>query len=257
MQVSLELVARDAGKAVERGDVVVVVDVLRCTSSIITALANGARSLRPVRTVKEARKIHDEAPRYVLAGERGGKKPKGFTLGNSPRAFTQDAVEGRDIVITTTSGTAALTRVMDARWVLIGALINAQVVAEAAARIGEKEGRGISFALSGKRGRFSLEDFLGAGAIMEALPTKGREYSDAAYASVLAFQAAKTSLTTIIQAGSHGQTLQRLGFEQDVVFCTQLNKYRIVPHVADHRIVPLGHPHPGGRRGGMNLYKEH
>jgi len=245
MQVNVELVARDAGKAVVRGDVVVVVDVLRCTSSIITALANGARSLRPVRTVKEARRIHAQTPRYVLAGERGGRKPKGFALGNSPREFTRDAVEGRDIIITTTSGTAALTRVMDARWVLIGALVNAQVVADAAARIGAKEGRGVSLALAGKRGSFSLEDFLGAGAIMAALPTKSVAYSDAAYASVLAFQAAKASLTTIIQAGSHGQTLQRLGLGEDVVFCTQLNTHRIVPQFADHHIIPLRHSPQG------------
>ena len=242
MQVNLELVARDAGKAVVRGDVVVVVDVLRCTSSIITALANGARRIRPVRTVKEARRIHAQTPRSVLAGERGGRKPRGFTLGNSPREFTRNAVEGQDIVITTTSGTAALSRVMDARWVLIGALVNAQVVADAAARIGAKEGRGISLALAGKRGSFSLEDFLGAGAIIAALPARGLEYSDDAYASVLAFQVAKASLTTIIQAGSHGQTLLHLGLGEDVDFCTQLNTYRIVPRFVNHHIVPFRLP---------------
>ena len=239
MRVSLELVAKSAGRAVERGDVVVVVDVLRCTSSIITALIHGAKSVLPVRTVKEARKIYKDNPHYILAGERKGLKPKGFTLGNSPRAFTKDLVEGKDIVITTTSGTLALSNVMGSRWVLIGALLNAKCVAEAAFMLSEKEDSGISLVLSGSRGRFSLEDFIGAGAIINGFPKVRMERADAAYAAFLAFNNAKDSLTTTLQEGVHGKNLQRLGFGKDVIFCSQLNRYQMVPHLKDNVIVPL------------------
>ena len=239
MHVSLELVAKSAGRAVERGDVIVVIDVLRCTSSIITALTHGAKSVRPVKTVKEARQIYKDNPNYILAGERKGLKPKGFTLGNSPRGFTQDLVEGKNIIITTTSGTLALSNAMGSRWVLIGAMLNAKYVAEAAFTLSEKEDRGISLVLSGSRGRFSLEDFLGAGAIIDGLPKARMECADAAYAAFLAFSNAKDSLTTTLQESVHGKNLQHLGFGKDVVFCSQLNRFQIVPHLKDNAIVPL------------------
>jgi 2-phosphosulfolactate phosphatase len=239
MRVSLELVAKSAGMAVERGDVVVVVDVLRCTSSIITALMHGAKSVQPVRTVKEARKIYKDNPNYILAGERKGLKPKGFTLGNSPRAFTKNLVKGKDIVITTTSGTLALSNVMESRWVLIGALLNAKYVAEAAFMLSEKEDVGISLVLSGSRGRFSLEDFIGAGAIIDGFPKMRMKRADAAYAAFLAFNNAKDSLTATLQEGFNGKNLQHLGLGKDVVFCSQLNRYQIVPHLKDNAIVPL------------------
>jgi len=239
VRVYLELVARDAGRAIKRGDVVVVVDVLRCTSSIITALANGARRVLPLRTVEEARRIHEDNPSYILAGERRGVKPEGFALGNSPLAFTEERVSGRDIILTTTSGTETLLRARGGRYVLVGALLNARFVAEIAFEIAEKEGCGISLVLSGKRGSFSLEDFLGAGAIIEGLPKGGIEYSDAAYASSLVFKKARGSLTTIIQRGNHAKALKSLGFEKDVVFCSQLNKYKIVPILKGGVIVPL------------------
>jgi 2-phosphosulfolactate phosphatase len=237
--VSLELVAKSGVRAVERGDIVVVIDVLRCTSSIITALIHGAKSVLPVRTVKEARKIYKDNPNYILTGERKGLKPKGFTLGNSPQSFTKDLVEGKNIVITTTSGTLALTNVLGSRWVLIGALLNAKYVAEATFKLSEKEERDISLVLSGSRGKFSLEDFLGAGAIIDSLPKVQMERADAAYAAFLAFNYAKESLTTTLQDGVHGKNLQRLGFGKDVVFCSQLNRYQIVPHFKDNVIVPL------------------
>ena len=236
---NLELVAKNGGSAVERGDVVIVVDVFRCTSSIITALTHGAKSVLPVRTVKKARKIYEDNPHYILAGERQGLKPKGFTLGNSPRSFTKDVVEGKDIVITTTSGTMALTNVMGSKWVLIGALLNAKCVAEVAFTLSEKEDRGISLVLSGSRGRFSLEDFIGGGAIIDCFPKVKMECADAAYAAFLAFNNAKDSLTATLQDGVHGKNLQRLGLGKDVIFCSQLNKYKIVPHLKDDTIVPL------------------
>ncbi len=236
MRVSVELAARSGRQAVMRGDVVVVIDVLRCTSSIITALHNGAWCVLPVRTVNEARRIYRENPGYILAGERGGLKPRGFTLGNSPRAFTKDRVEGSTIVMTTTSGTRALTNVRGSRWVLIGALLNARAVAEAAYRASAEEGRGISLVLAGTRGQFSLEDFLGAGAIVDGLPPTSRDCSDAAAAAYLAFTATRDSLTTTLQGGVHGKTLQRLGLGDDVVFCSRLNHYAVVPRLWDTTI---------------------
>jgi 2-phosphosulfolactate phosphatase len=235
--VNLELVARDAWKAVERNDVVIVIDVLRCTSSIITALTNGAHAIIPIRTVAEARSKAKENSHYLLAGERRGVKPAGFVLGNSPLEFSRDQVAGKTIIMTTTSGTAAFERVKSHPFVLVGGFLNAATVAQAAINLSESNKLNISFALSGKRGAFSLEDFLGAGAIIHHFVNNELTYSDPAYASLLAFEKAHPSLFATLCKGTHAQTLLDLGFKDDVIHCTQVNKFTTVPLLHGESIV--------------------
>ncbi|KPV64749.1 MAG: 2-phosphosulfolactate phosphatase [Candidatus Bathyarchaeota archaeon BA1] len=237
--INLEFTAKDAVKAVQRRDVIIVIDVIRCCSTIITALANGAKSVIPTKNVREARMLHKEHPEFVLAGERGGLKPRGFDLGNSPREFSSNVIGGRNIILTTTSGTKAIIGSKNARWVLIGALLNAEATAKTALKIAAKEKTGISLVLSGRGGHFSLEDFLCAGAITETLPIDKAEHSDATLTALLAFQQARESLTKVIQEGYHAQYLKRMGFEEDVELCSKMNILGIVPFLKGERIVPL------------------
>lgn len=238
MKVNLELVARDARKAVERNDVVIVIDVLRCTSSIITALTNGANTIIPMQTVSAARSLAAKHPQYLLAGERRGVKPTGFILGNSPLEFTRNRVAGKTVIMTTTSGTAAFARVKGHPYVLVGAFLNAAAVAQTAITLSELNHLNISFALSGKRGSFSLEDFLGAGAIIHHFAPAELTYSDTAYASLLAFKHAQFSLYASLCDGTHAKTLIDLGFKDDVLHCTQVNKYNTVPVLRGESILP-------------------
>lgn len=238
MNVNLELVARDAQNAVQRNDVIIVIDVLRCTSSIITALTNGARAIIPIQTVSAARLKVAEHPQYLLAGERRGIKPAGFVLGNSPLEFTRERVADKTIVMTTTSGTAAFARVKGHPFVLVGAFLNAAAVAHTALTLSKRNHCNISFALSGKRGSFSLEDFLGAGAIIHNFTNKNPTYSDTAYASLLAYEQAHPFLYTALCNGTHAQTLIDLGFRNDVIHCTQIDKYTTVPLLSGESIVP-------------------
>src|SRR5208337_966583 len=99
MQADVELWARDAGKAVGRGDLIIVIDALRSGTSILNALTNGAEAVIPTMTLKEAYELRSQHPEYMLAGERGGHKPKGFDLGNSPLEFTSERVEGKSLVM--------------------------------------------------------------------------------------------------------------------------------------------------------------
>jgi len=237
--VNLEFVARDAVKAVQRGDVIIVIDVLRCSSIIITALANGAKGIIPVETIREAWAYREGHPEFLLAGERRGLKPKGFDLGNSPFNFSSETVKGKQIILTTTSGTKAISSAKKGRKLLIGAFLNVKAVAEAALKTAEKEKAGIFIVLSGTMGRFSLEDFLCAGAIIESLSTKKVELSDAALAALLAFQQARDSLSAVIQRGSHAQYLESIGFKEDVHFCSRMNVFRVVPVLEGETIVPL------------------
>ncbi len=239
ISINLELVAEDAIKAVQRGDVIIVIDVLRCSSTIITALSNGAKGVIPTKTLQEARRRHRENPGSLLAGERRGFKPKGFNLGNSPLQFTPEKVKNKLIILTTTSGAKAISLAKNGRWVFIGALLNVEAVAKEALKTAERERRGISLLLAGKEGGFSLEDFICAGAVIESLPKKNVELSDAALAAVLVFRQAQESLSSLIRQGSHAQYLKSIGLEEDIKFCSQINIFSTVPVLKDGVIVPL------------------
>lgn len=233
LTVNLEPTAKNAIRGAERGDAVVVIDVLRCTSTIVNALANGALSIIPVETVKHALELRRSHKEYILAGERRGLKPHDFDLGNSPIEFTPERIAGKEIVLTTTSGTKALNRSKRARRVLVGAFLNGRAVAETSLQIAREERIGITLALAGTKGGFSLEDFLCAGAIIKDFVKENARLSDASYAAFLSFQQVQEHLYENILKGTHAQFLVGLGLENDVEFCCKLNYCRIVPFYED------------------------
>src|SRR5262249_9659060 len=126
-----ELLQRDLS-----GHTAVVIDVLRATSTEITALANGAEAIFPAATVEEARALKEKTPSLLLAGERHGLPPEGFDLGNSPREFTAEKVKGRKIVHTTTNGTLAWLACRNAAETLGAAFLNLNAVTERLRRKG-------------------------------------------------------------------------------------------------------------------------
>jgi len=203
------------------------------------ALANAAEGVIPTKTVKEARVLHKKHPEFILAGERGGIKLKGFDLGNSPLDFSPQKVKGRHIILTTTSASKAIILSKNAKHVYTGAFLNAEATAKAASKIAEREETGISIISAGTDGRFSLEDFICAGAITESFPADIIEHSDAVLAALLAFQQARKSLERVIQSGCHARYLISQGFEEDVKFCSQLNVFIFVPFLKGETIVPL------------------
>ncbi len=236
---SLGLTAKDIAKSVQRGNVIIVIDVLRCCSTIVTALANAAEGVIPTKTIREARVLRKDHPEFILAGERRGIKPKGFDLGNSPLDFSPQKVKGKHIILTTTSGTKAIILSKKAKCVFTGAFLNAEATAKAALRIAEQEGTGISLISAGTNGRFSLEDFICAGAIANGFSLDNVEHSDTVLAALLAFQHARKSLDRVIQSGYHARYLISQGFEEDVKFCSQLDILKIVPFLKDETTVPM------------------
>ena len=232
----LEFSAKDAGKAVARTDLIVVIDALRSGTSMLNALANGAKAFVPVESLREAYRIHHQHPDWLLAGERGGKKPRGFDFGNSPLEYTREKVEGKTFVLTTTSGTVALSRSRKARWALVGAFLNAQAVAEKAEEIATREEVNVSFVLAGEKGRFSLEDFLCSGAISDGFNQESVEFSDKVQAALLSFRQARNDLNNNIMQAEHAKHLVKLGFKDDVDFSSQLNVSRAVPFYRAGRI---------------------
>jgi len=236
VRVDIEFAAKDALKAVNSGDSIIAVDVLRCSSSIVSALANGVKAVIPVETLEEAYKLREQHPDYFLAGERGGRKPKGFDLGNSPLEYVCDIVEGKTVIMTTTSGSAALVRCRRAEHVLVGAFLNAEAVAEKAMEIALRNKVNVSFVLAGERGLFSLEDFLCAGAVASKFPAGRFNFSDKVLAAVLGFEHVRGALSEYVRRSRHAGHLVELGFKKDIEFSCKLDHFGIVPVYKDGRI---------------------
>jgi 2-phosphosulfolactate phosphatase len=153
------------------GGIAVVIDVLRATTTIITSLVHGASGIVTVPTVEAARSLSDGQARPLLGGERGGLRIDGFDLGNSPAEYASGVVAGREIVFTTTNGTAAIGACGLAAEVLLGALVNRRAVAGAASRLArDLGGAQVHLVCAGTDGQFTEEDLLAAGAILDAGP---------------------------------------------------------------------------------------
>jgi 2-phosphosulfolactate phosphatase len=241
VEVRVEFMARDAAKAVSREDLVIVIDVLRTTTSIVTALANGAKSVIPAETLKEAYQLHRKHPEYVLVGERNGRKPRGFNFGNSPQELASEQIRGKDLIITTTNGTKALTESKQAKWVLSGAFLNARAIAKKAYEISDRDQIGVSFVLAGEEDRFSLEDFICAGAIIERFPKTHAHFSDETLAASLAFNQTRSNLYENIAKAEHAKHLMELGFRRDIEFSCQIDVYTVIPLYINGKIRMLKH----------------
>jgi 2-phosphosulfolactate phosphatase len=239
IEVSLEFIASDAGKAVSRGDLVIVIDVLRTTTTIISAISCGAKSIIPTETLKEAYQLHKRHPNYLLVGERNGRRPRGFDFGNSPQELTSKEIRGKDLIITTTNGTKALTGSKQAKWVLSGAFLNTGAVAKKAVEISDEQQVGVSFVLAGEEDRFSFEDFVCAGAIVERFPRSHAYLLDETLAAMVAFKQIRSNLYENIAKGEHAKRLIELGLRRDIEFSCQIDIHDVIPLYANGRIRPL------------------
>ena len=209
---------------------VVVIDVLRATSTIVTALENGAAGIVPVRESDEAigvmRRLGRE--RSLLCGERDSRLIAGFDLDNSPASYTRERVADKTLVLTTTNGTRALVEAARGNaTVYCAALLNRDAIVEALAGA---EGEALLLC-AGNEGTLSFEDTLCAGAIVEALVRRNKTLtiSDAARAAATVFSSNAKRLTTAIASGSHAVALVNKGFAADVAACAKIDVSRCLP----------------------------
>src|SRR5690625_3630724 len=147
------------------GQTVIVIDVLRATSTIVTALHHGARAVYPVAEVDQARALARHMPQALLGGEREGVPCEGFHMGNSPLEYTADQVKRRDVILTTTNGTNALQKAVHSGAAAIGTgtLLHASTTAAWCLQ----QNNSVTLVCAGTHGHFGLEDALGAGCIIE------------------------------------------------------------------------------------------
>jgi len=212
---------------------VVVIDVLRASSTIVHALANGAAGFVPVARVAEARQraAERDPAQTLLCGERGGLRVEGFDLGNSPLDYTPEVVRGKTIVFSTSNGTRAVARSAAAQRILVGSFRNLAAVVE---RLAAERPETAIVVCAGRNGRLSLEDLVCGGLIVDRLLT-------AAPGSIRIDDAARTARAAAREFGAtravfesdHGHLLARLGFDADLEFCARVDADDRVPEVLD------------------------
>jgi 2-phosphosulfolactate phosphatase len=200
-------------------------DVLRASTTIVTALANGARQVRVFESLDAARDCaRKRAPSTLLCGEHRCAKPADFDLGNSPREFRPHVVRDKSICLATTNGTRALTKCRNAKLLLVGALVNARACAEAI----EAVNRDSLLVCAGTDGQVAQEDLLGAGAVLQRL-SGACELTDRARTARELFVVNQTRLLQVLLTTTGGRNVVQAGLGDDVAFCAALDVFEVVP----------------------------
>ncbi len=213
---------------------VVIFDVLRASSTIVSALNNGAREVRLFSDVDSVLQVRPSVPPPVVsAGERGCVKVPGFDLGNSPAEYETHRIGGASILLSTTNGTRAAVAAQDASEIFVGSLLNAQATAHALQP--QLDHLHTLLVLSGTDGQLAQEDVIGAGAVLWHLLGGTYRidlpYTDAAWMAYHCFSAVRERLGAALRLGGGGINLIEGGFEDDIDLCAKLNSMPIAVRV--------------------------
>jgi len=217
----------------------IVIDVLRATSTMLTALAHGCQAIYPVETVLQAKQLQLQHPGYLLGGERYCKKIPGFDVGNSPFEYMDERIAGKTLVITTTNGTRAIQKAGKACTIIAASLLNGKACA-AEAYAAKKD---IVIICSGTQDAYSCEDGLCAGQLVEELKllagSSGSELNvnDFGLSMLHAYRYVQSDLTAALLNCSNGKRLCRLGFQDDVVYCSRMNLIPLVPVIREGKLL--------------------
>ncbi|MFN3872863.1 MAG: 2-phosphosulfolactate phosphatase [Ignavibacterium sp.] len=215
------------------GKTTVVIDVLRASSTIITALNNGAKEIVPVGTIEFAVKVSGGmfGGQTLLGGERNTKKIEGFALGNSPLEYEEKVVNGKSIVFYTTNGTKALTKAKFSENLFVCSFLNLTAVAKHLVSLNNN----VEIICAGRNNFFSLEDTVCAGKLVsELISLKPEvEINDSVSASLALNDKYGGDLLKMLRESDHGKLLIENGFEEDINYCSQLNTYSTVPYYSN------------------------
>jgi len=222
---------------------VIVADVLRATSSIVTMLASGAEKIFPVNHHGKALQMRQQNPTYLLAGEENGLKAKGFDLGNSPVELEQAQIKGQTVVMSTTNGTKAIVGSVGAGHLLIGSFLNLEAVIDKALQLGED----ITIVCSEKSGIMAYEDHLFAAVAASQINHRvcDLELGDSTRWAINALQGllgngseiTDGQVLHVLRNCSHGKHLIDRGFSQDLEFIARRNYFQIVPELRGGALV--------------------
>jgi 2-phosphosulfolactate phosphatase len=233
LMVTLVLVDIVLGRQKPATNTVVIVDVLRSSTTIAVALGKGAKTVIPCRSIREARQVANRlGSEALLVGERYGIKPRGFDLNISPKELLTANIRGKKLVYTSTNLTRVLEPLKRKRSVLVGGFVNARRAANAAAALSTD---GITIVACGLDHTITVEDIIGAGAIASYL--NDQELTDSALIALSAYR--NPSWRSVIYKGGVSRHLKRLGFADDIRSCLALDSVSTVPILRRGRFVSL------------------
>ena len=234
MRIDIIDVAGNITQEKVKGKTVIIIDVLRATSVMTTALANGVKAIYPYKDIESVLKNSKLDKNPLLCGERKGLKIEGFDCGNSPLEYPRELVEGRNMYMTTSNGTRAIEKSADgAERIYISAFLN---VGRVAKQIVE-DNRDVVIVCSGTDDNFSLDDALCAGEIIKrAVKEKDIELSDMAIGLKFIADNSK-DIPTTLKGTKHYEYLKSIGFTGDMEHCFTMDKYDILPFYNDGKII--------------------
>lgn len=222
-----------------RGRTVVVIDVLRTCSSLLTAMSNGCREVFPVQTIERALNLHSALfeSDILLCGEQDGVKIEGFHLGNSPFEYSRDVVENKSLIFTSSNGSEALVKTRGSSETLICGFQNIDVIAEEVRTNAED----LVIVCAGNNNHFSSEDVVCAGMLIDritALENDSADLSDSAEMALHMYTVHKSDLMAMVRNSNHGKNLIMIGMEKDLEYCVEVNSIPLLLKYVEGKIMP-------------------
>ncbi len=220
-----------------RDRTVVVIDVLRACSTIVTALDRGARAVMPVADMAEAGKIVSnlDPDVYRLGGERDSEKIDGYDQGNSPLEYTRATVESRDIVLNTTNGTRALKQATAAEHLVAGCFLNADRVVDFVQEVDDQ----VTIVCAGRQNRLALEDTLCAGLLLARLWDREEPdvVTDSAHTAFTLYETDRDHLSSALRGANHAERLTQQGYGDDLDYCFRTDAVPVLPYYTENRLL--------------------
>lgn len=215
--------------------VVVIIDVFRATSTIATALYNGANKIIPVDAVDKCITIGNATPNSITAGERDGKVIEGLQYGNSPAEYPRSFIEGKTLVLTTTNGTKLLHMALKngASEVVTGSFPNLDAVCNFLLQ----QNKNVFLGCSAWKDRFNLEDTLFAGAVIEKVKDAFTIHCDSSLMAEQMYQHHKNDMFSFARLTTHWHRLSKFGLEKDLEYCVTPNVANILPLYKDGSLI--------------------
>lgn len=225
MKIDVLFTADEVSPEKVKGKICIIIDVLRATSVMVTALHNGAKKIYPFKDIKTIQERCENLKNIIKCGERNALKIEGFDLGNSPLEFTKEIVFGKDIYMSTTNGTKAIENSLGAHKILICSFLNIQSIVEKILSYNKD----ITIICSGTNGKFSIDDALCAGMIIKRLKKSTSVEMNDILLSLIRISESHDTIPEILKECYHYQLLLSLGFEKDMEHIFSVDKYSIVP----------------------------
>ena len=240
MRIDLSFSASSFDELQLRDKNVIVIDVLRSSTTVAAALNNGAREIIPVASIESAVKISGSLFGDVTlrGGERNGKIIEGFNLGNSPREYTEATVRGKSIIFCTTNGSVAMAKSRYARNMAVASFVNLSKIVDYMKEINGD----FWMVCAGKAmglGSFSLEDAVCAGMILDKLEKENSvslELSDSSRAAQVLHKSLGRSILKMMKNSDHGRYLKEIGFEEDIKVCAAVDSIMVLPVLSSNVI---------------------